>query len=412
MNLDDDTRTDGYTEIDGSDGPDLPSSEAAESTNEIDFGSGGADCVGEVDTQDSADGKFEVDCGGGEAVAGEGDTAVESETSSAYSRYCDSLTGDLALLTSTWDSLHKAWQATEKRAAYGAPALQKGLTGYAVELRRMRDRVGAQLKKELRKHILWPWLSKHPGVGGVHVARLISMIGDPLRFPGRQCQGKETHHLPDDWTDPCPIGVKKDDKWVTCEAIVGEVRRGTGVRALWHYLGMHVVDGKLARKKKGVQCTWNPAARTALLQPKGVVDQIILHRVEPWRSIFDASKERITRERGVVETEPDTSDGSPPASDSGAEKTNEIEICAGSADSRAEGSSESDVRGGPTEVAVESDNENGRAEGGVDAIAESDSSRGPALLRPFQVHAICRIIAVKAFAGDLLMEWKRALREE
>lgn len=43
----------------------------------------------------------------------------------------------------------------------------------------------------------------------------------------------------------------------------------------------------------------------------------------------------------------------------------------------------------------------------AEASTEIDAPRG---LRPFQVHAIARTVAVKAFVGDLLIAWKEVCR--
>jgi len=132
------------------------------------------------------------------------------------------------------------------------------------------------------------------------------------------------------------------------------------VRSLWHYCGLHVVDGRSPRKTKGKQADWNPKARTLLLMPSGMAEMIIKHRTPKYRDIYDTTKVRLAAERGVV-----------------------MKI-------------ESGRRPGP---ALPQDVEGSE-------VAHQAEIGHPVGLRPFQIDAIARKVAVKAFLGDLLMEWK------
>jgi hypothetical protein len=300
---------------------------------------------------------------------------IDKANGNGRQKYRDPITAQLSGLASTWESIHKTWQANERRANGCTPdgellnpMLNPTLSAAAEQLMKIREGVGRELQKTLKKHILWSWLEQHPGVRGVHVARLVGLIADPLRFPGKHCEMK--HHVPSDYFGLCPHSIQNDDeKWVVCETEIGPQRKGTGVRALWKYLGVHVEDGKSPRKRKGVQCSWNPRGRTMLLQPKGIADQIIQQRVEPWRGIYDKKKAAL----GFVPK---------PA----IEET---------------GGAENDV----ADVTYAIEGDNGR-EGGADPCHTIEGPNGPAL-RPFQLNGIARKVAVKAFVADLLMEWKR-----
>lgn len=222
---------------------------------------------------------------------------------------------------------------------------QRGLTDLADEMKRVEQSIARQVTKHLRAHPVWPWLSKYPGLGGVHVARLVAVIGDPLRFPGARCAAGHYHPRADDRREiglpDGPCGVEQADGG-RCEAPVGPPRRGTGTRALWRYLGLDVTDeGRLPRKRKGVQSHWSPRGRTACLMPGGVADQIVKLRVPKYRGVYDDAKARIQRERSV-------------------------------------------------EVSCE-----------LDAMVG-------AALRPIEVEKRARTIAVKAFVGDLLAAMKAA----
>lgn len=255
--------------------------------------------------------------------------------------------GSLRNLTAAWEDVQRTRLALDQR---GIPS-----DGMKV----IEDRLGRQIRRELEAHSIWPWLSQFPGLGGIHTARLIALIGDPHRFPGRVCEAGHHHSvaavpLESDAGRGC--GIELADGTV-CAAPVGPVRRGTGTRSLWHYLGLHVVNGRSPRKAKGQRADWSPAGRTAVLMPGGIAEQIVRQRVPVYRDLYDQTKERLSRERAVIGLE--VGDGAGPLPIHAAEAV---------------------------------------------VSHENDSSPG---LRPFQIDAIARKVAAKAFVADLLQAWKR-----
>lgn len=259
----------------------------------------------------------------------------------------DMPSGQLGILCAMWEDVQRTRLS----------AIQRGLPLDA-ELKRMEDRLGRQIRQELEQQPIWPWLSQFPGLGGVHVARLVALIRDPHRFPGRVCEAGHHHpavEVPPEIEHLCGCGIEQADGTV-CAAPIGLVRRGTGVRSLWHYLGLHVVDGRSPRKAKGKQADWNPRGRTAVLMPGGIAEQIVRQRVPRYRDIYDQTKERLSKERAVSPFEIEKSSGPLP-------------IHTAEADER---------------IVIE----------------------GRHGLRPFQIEAIARKVAAKAFVGDLLTAWK------
>lgn len=88
------------------------------------------------------------------------------------------------------------------------------------------------------------------------------------------------------------VADESDHHDVRCAGTMLAPRPGTGVRSLWHYAGLHVIDGALPKRRKGTQADWNPTLRTLALQPNGIADQIIKHRCEPYRTTYDEARER------------------------------------------------------------------------------------------------------------------------
>lgn len=256
-------------------------------------------------------------------------------------------------LTATWEDLQRTRLALA----------QRGSEDLSEKMRPLEDSAARQVRKALQSHELWPWLSEFPGLGGVHVARLVALIGDPWRFPGQRCT--RGHYLPVRAAEfpesdrragadgPCPAETLEGP----CDGMLLPPRPGTGVRSLWHYCGVHVVNGRAPRKAKGQRADWNVTARTCLLMPGGIAEQIVRQRVPVYRDIYDATKARLTRERGAdlrVATDAARGDTLP---------------------------------GGPE----------------VEHQPVIDVALG---LRPYQIDAIARKVAAKGFVGDLLIAWK------
>lgn len=236
---------------------------------------------------------------------------------------------------------------------------QRQQEAMSADIQKVEEKLDRLIKKELMGHPVWPWLSKYPGLGGVQVARLISLIGDPRRFPGQKCSVGHTLSPDHEVGAPCPwVGI--DD--AVCEGTMLPPRETTGVRSLWHYLGLHVVDGRSPKKRKGKRADWSPVGRTVVLMPGGIAESIVRLRTPVYRDEYDRQKERLISERGAA-----------PA------VVTEVEDGAALLD-------------GP------------EVEGGI----ASELTTG---LRPKQIHALAQKIAAKRFVGDLLMEWKRVLAE-
>jgi hypothetical protein len=253
-------------------------------------------------------------------------------------------------LTATWEDVQRSRLAAE----------QRGLLPVAEALHKTETALARDIRKALMAHPLWDWLPS--GLRGVHVARLVALIDDPWRFPGRRCtvghylsvaaDDDESVGLAGDG-DPCPVGTHEG----SCTGTLLPPRSGSGVRSLWHYCGLHVVDGRSPRKRKGSIADWSPIARTVVLMPGGIAEQIVRQRVVKYRDTYDLTKDRLTRERGAAGWIANDTDVGDALTDGPAVETHHgIEMRSG--------------------------------------------------LRPIQIEGIARKVAAKQFIGDLLIEWK------
>lgn len=267
--------------------------------------------------------------------------------------------GSLRLLTSTWEDIQKTRLAAE----------QRGQSDLAAILKKQEERYGRMIRRELEKHPIWPWLSQFPGLGGVHTARLLGYIGEPRRFPGQRCDKGHYSAPLYDVASVCPV-VTIDGP---CDGVMLPPRPHTGTRSLWHWAGL--TPG--ARRKKGQQADYNPKVKTLFLMPGGIAEQIVRLKVPHYRDIYDATKERLQRERAVDTAESGGRFGPIPEG-----VFAEVAARLGAIPIQAAGADAGDV------------------------------TEPPDGLRPFQIDAIARKVAAKAFAGDLLAEWKRVVAEK
>lgn len=93
---------------------------------------------------------------------------------------------------------------------------------------------------------LWPWLKSVKGCGPAMSGVLLAEIGDPGRF-------------------------------------------GT-VSKLWAFCGLHVIDGRAARRAKGERANWNNFLKTKLL---GVIAPCFLKASSPYREHYDNMRHRL-----------------------------------------------------------------------------------------------------------------------
>lgn len=324
-----------------------------------------------------------------------------NDASSGPGAYIDLQTQVLGVLSAQWTDTAQMRKASAQRE------LPSTITEAWVLA---ETRTSEALKRALRQHPLWPWLGQFRGLGGAHTARLMARIRDPRRFPGQSCENGHIMAPLYSVGDACPVTSTSGE---ACGGIMLLPRTGTGVRPLWHYCGLHVVDGRSPRRQCGVRATWDVVARTSLLQPDGIADAIIKNRTPVYRDIYDAAKERIARERGAAAGNAGALESGPGAllgnedlggadltaerdSDTGPAVTTHV---SGLALGGAEFAHVNEATGGPVVPSGERDPHNGGAEPTVESAVRNG-------LRPIEIHERARKIAVKAFVGDLLTAWK------
>lgn len=95
---------------------------------------------------------------------------------------------------------------------------------------------------------------------------------------------------------PIWVGMLKDTKGIgpTMGGVtISEIRdisRFDTISKLWAYCGLHVIDGRAARRKRGEAANWNGFLKTKLL---GVAGPSFLRCASPYREHYDHYKERL-----------------------------------------------------------------------------------------------------------------------
>lgn len=116
------------------------------------------------------------------------------------------------------------------------------------------------LEKAMKSHPLGPWVQSQRGLGFKTMARLLGDIKDPywkVQYAGE----------PGDLT------------------VVSEGPRTFD--ELCAYVGLHVIDGRAPRLRRGQRANWKLSARARLYN---CVDPIIKDRQSPYRKVYDDAK--------------------------------------------------------------------------------------------------------------------------
>lgn len=193
--------------------------------------------------------------------------------------YADAL-DDIEHIRIATENRVRALRSVDVKNLAGSPPDER-LSALVEALQHVEDLAVANLRSGLAGHPLQPWIRRTIGVGAKQGARLLAAIGDPY------------------WND-------RDDRPRT-------------VSELWAYCGLHVIQnagdsqplsdgvqpgshpdqsathaqvanvGVAPARRKGQQSNWNSGARQRAFL---VAQSCIKHRHSPFRSVYDAGREK------------------------------------------------------------------------------------------------------------------------
>jgi hypothetical protein len=106
------------------------------------------------------------------------------------------------------------------------------------------------LQRALRELPVGEFVTSTVGLGEKTVGRLLGLIGDPA--------------------------------WHSAEG------RARSLRELWAYCGLHVVDGRAPRRRKGQKANWSTKARTRLFV---IAEGCVKQKRSPYRAVYDRGRE-------------------------------------------------------------------------------------------------------------------------
>jgi hypothetical protein len=124
------------------------------------------------------------------------------------------------------------------------------MQAHVADLHKTERALDRQLGRLARQHFIADWILAQPGIGLPGFARLL--------------------------------------------AITGSLDNFSNVAKLWHYLGLHVVDGEAPRKRRGERVSFSPQGRVLCRQ---LAESIVKVGRGPHREAYDRKKEYYTTNR-------------------------------------------------------------------------------------------------------------------
>jgi len=256
--------------------------------------------------------------------------------------FSDPLTGELNRTAKNFAQVQKARKGMEQREQSSPRHKDKTKRGNKPSFALLsvwaaEDALIKDMESTLKQHVLWGgFLENQSALHGMLTARVLGEIRHPHRFPGQKCDytgptgDLKGHTVPPMFSvgDICPMefwdkapvdedtGARLPAKLVKCTGLMQEGRARidprtgkpeTGVRSLFHFAGL--IAGDDGRNigyhslEEGQTRDWNSSLKTLLMMPKGIAEQIVNHKPEPYYSeharSYMCSLERMARERKI-----------------------------------------------------------------------------------------------------------------
>jgi len=161
-------------------------------------------------------------------------------------------------------------------------------------LKSLEGKLARDIGKLVHEHPMWGyWLKDLFGIGEVMAGQLICLVTGQVHTP--ECQVKR-----DAYYSKKVKGEGKREARYVCDCPLVEIERFPTVSSLWKYAGMHVVDGKAPRRKRGEKVDWNPRFRSLCYN---IGKSFVINTKGPYRQHYDRFKAEDT------EKHPDLSKG-------------------------------------------------------------------------------------------------------
>ena len=185
-----------------------------------------------------------------------------------------------AMVNIYWD-VQKTRVASENRIRSLGELEEGDISDVAGTLQQTEALLAKDIRKSVRQHPFYPYWLKHvKGIAEVLSAQLICLIRGQVHTP--ECQEKR-----DKYFSKRKKGEGKRAKRFECDCPIQEIERFRTVSALWAYAGLHTVDGKAPRRKKGETSSWNHKLRMLMYN---VSASFVRCTTGPYRKWYDEFK--------------------------------------------------------------------------------------------------------------------------
>ena len=212
----------------------------------------------------------------------------------------------LQFLVKTYEGLTKLSVATKNRLCHLHDIPPK-FDSVMMMLDKMFNAVRGDIRGLLNPIPIWnKWLVNVPGIGESYASQLLILYywrfipiceecgADLASGNGNGDDDKESRAF------VCPeCGTKAKGQGVLKTRF--EEKDFPNISGWWHYLGMHVVDGKKPKRTKNVRCDWSPKGRTLSFLIGKQFERTSPNVGHPYRKYYDE------RKAYRLKTHPDTS---------------------------------------------------------------------------------------------------------
>ena len=164
----------------------------------------------------------------------------------------------LNFMCRTYEGMTKLITSTKLRIQSLSPEIDAKKDDIIREMESQKGKLSRRVKKEMEFWPIWSeWLDHVPGIGPAIGGNLILLYY--YRFTPA-CQNCDTPLEKKDGTFWCA----KCEKSVKGEGNLNhrlELKNFPKISSWWHYMGRHVVDGKVPKRQKGAVCDWSTPGR-------------------------------------------------------------------------------------------------------------------------------------------------------
>lgn len=202
----------------------------------------------------------------------------------------ETIVRDLNFLLRTYDGINKLLTSTKNRLHHLNPEAEAKHQDEVIAMEAIKRRIARRITQNLEFFPIWTeWMAHIPGIAAYIAGNLVILYY--FRFVPI-CKKCQTDLAKEEGGFKCPgCGQAAKGEGILQNRI--ELKDFANISSWWHYLGLHTVNGKKPRKKKGQVHDWNDKGREMAFQ---IGDQFIKKNGDHlYRQFYN--KQRAKRDR-------------------------------------------------------------------------------------------------------------------